>query len=225
VYNVIDHSGQSIFKGFYMSELFEKIDSEKRDRIINSALKEFSFNSYEKASTNKIVTDANISKGLLFHYFKNKKQLYDSLLNYTIKLVVTTINESIDWDNGDFFERIKQIVKVKMQMTNKYPHIYDFLIVLYKGKTIEEIKEMSKEFSPDLMEKVYTYNIDYSLFSDEIDIQKSMSIIMWTLERYGESFLKTKETTGEPFDLDKIEKDFDEYIYILRKTLYKKEHQ
>lgn len=208
-----------------MSELFEKIDSEKRDRIINSALKEFSFNSYEKASTNKIVADANISKGLLFHYFKNKKQLYDSLLNYTIKMVVHAINEQIDWENGDFFLRIKQVVKIKMQMTNKYPHIYDFVILLYKDKTIDEIKEMSKEFSPSLMEKVYTYNIDYSLFNDEIDIQKAMSIIMWTFEKYGESYLKSKEATGEPFDLDKIEKDFDEYIYILRKTLYKKKHQ
>lgn len=208
-----------------MSELFEKIDVDKRDRIINSAMKEFSFNSYEKASTNKIVAGAGISKGLLFHYFKNKKQLFDSLLNYSINLVVQEINKNIEWENGDFFNRIKQVVKIKIKMTHKYPHIYDFVMLLYKSKTIDEIKEMSKEFSPDLMQKVYTYNIDYSLFNEEHDMQKSMSIIMWTLEKYGETFLKEQRLSGKPFNIEKIEKDFDDYISILRKTLYKKEFQ
>ena len=56
-----------------MEKIFKNIDIEKRDRIINSALEEFSKNRFEKASTNNIVKNANISKGLLFHYFANKK--------------------------------------------------------------------------------------------------------------------------------------------------------
>lgn len=62
-------------------EIFKNIDEEKRGRIINSALEEFSKNSFDKASTNIIVKNAGISKGSLFHYFKNKQELYENYKN------------------------------------------------------------------------------------------------------------------------------------------------
>ena len=50
-------------------EKFLKLDDEKRDRILNAAMKEFRYG-YVKASTDIIVKEAGISKGLLFHYEK-----------------------------------------------------------------------------------------------------------------------------------------------------------
>ena len=52
-----------------MDEILKKMDQDKRERIINSSLEEFSKNKFEKASTNTIVKNANISKGLLFRVF------------------------------------------------------------------------------------------------------------------------------------------------------------
>jgi len=48
-------------------EKFLKLDDEKKDRILNAAMKEFRYG-YVKASTDIIVKEAGISKGLLFHY-------------------------------------------------------------------------------------------------------------------------------------------------------------
>lgn len=56
-----------------MDDLLLHVNPEKKERMINSALKEFSVNTFQKASTNTIVEEAGISKGLLFHYFGNKK--------------------------------------------------------------------------------------------------------------------------------------------------------
>jgi AcrR family transcriptional regulator len=44
-----------------MEEILKNMGEEKRNRIINSALEEFSKNSFEKASTNNIVKKAGIS--------------------------------------------------------------------------------------------------------------------------------------------------------------------
>ncbi len=52
----------------------------KRDTILKVALKEFSRNDYENASVNKIIKDANTSKGNFYHYFENKEELYITLL-------------------------------------------------------------------------------------------------------------------------------------------------
>ena len=66
-----------------MIKKFMSFDPQKRDRIINTALEEFAQKGYKNASTNEIVKKADISKGLLFHYFGNKKSLFLFLYEYS----------------------------------------------------------------------------------------------------------------------------------------------
>lgn len=47
-----------------------------RQKIIESALREFGEKSYTEASLNIICTSGNISKGIIYHYFKDKGELY-----------------------------------------------------------------------------------------------------------------------------------------------------
>lgn len=43
-----------------------------RDAVLNAALKEFSLQGYDNASTNVIAKEAGISKALMFHYVSSK---------------------------------------------------------------------------------------------------------------------------------------------------------
>ena len=47
-----------------------------RQRSLEAALREFSEKSYDTASMNTICTENNISKGIIYHYFKDKDELY-----------------------------------------------------------------------------------------------------------------------------------------------------
>lgn len=47
-----------------------------RQRIVDAAMEEFSRNGYEQASTNTICSQYSISKGVIYHYFKDKDELY-----------------------------------------------------------------------------------------------------------------------------------------------------
>ena len=46
------------------------------EKIIQAAIAEFGTKSYEAASLNTICSDNHISKGLIYHNFKNKDELY-----------------------------------------------------------------------------------------------------------------------------------------------------
>ena len=70
-----------------MNEKFFEIKNEKQERILNAAIKVFALNGYRKASTDVIVTEAGISKGLLFHYFTNKLSLSEYITAYKIKYI------------------------------------------------------------------------------------------------------------------------------------------
>lgn len=54
----------------------ENKGSDSRNRIIEAALQEFGEHGYDGASTNQICQAAGISKGLLYHYFKSKENLF-----------------------------------------------------------------------------------------------------------------------------------------------------
>ena len=49
---------------------------QSKQKILASALKEFSEKGYGLSSINTICADGNLSKGILYHYFKDKDEVY-----------------------------------------------------------------------------------------------------------------------------------------------------
>ena len=49
-----------------------QLQKQRKEALLNAALKEFAEVGYEQASTNRIARDAGISKPLMFHYVGNK---------------------------------------------------------------------------------------------------------------------------------------------------------
>lgn len=56
-----------------------------RNKMIEAAIVEFGLHGYEGASTNQICAGASISKGLLYHYFKSKENLFEETLRYCME--------------------------------------------------------------------------------------------------------------------------------------------
>lgn len=195
---------------------FKQSDLDKRDRIVNAALKEFSENSFEKASTNNIVKSANVSKGLLYHYFKSKDELYTYLKDFVFITILDAIKKNIDWEKSDFFERLLEVTMIKINITKVYPQIYDFSMRLIRDTSIQEMRKLAEEYSLDLLQKVYSENIDFTLFKEGIDMAKAMQIIQWTFEKYSEDLSKRPVINYEAiFD------EVNEYMIMLKLAFYK----
>jgi TetR/AcrR family transcriptional regulator len=208
-----------------LEDILKNMDEEKRDRIINSAIDEFAKYPYAKASTNNIVENAGISKGLLFHYFGNKKDLYEKLSRFVLNKLSDEIMANIDWDQTDILERIKQLAIFKMKLGEKYPTMFEFIIKILaekKTQSIESVIELYEEYGVDiqkLLGDVYARNIDFSMFRDQASIDKSLNIIRWTLEKYAEEML-VQVSSLDKRDYEKIGSDMDVYIDVLRKAFY-----
>jgi len=207
-----------------MFSRFFNLEKEKQDRIVNAAIKEFAQKGYERASTNEIVKEATISKGLLFHYFQNKKQLYIWLYDYCIDTLVQEFFGKIDLTETDFFLRIRQAVLIKMELLNQYPHIFRFVESAY----IEDANEVKEELHQKKkgLTEIHTNNIfegiDISRFRDDIDLQKTFKIIMWTFEQFGEEELqKAKQSPSHEIDYEQSFSAVNEYLDIFVKCFYK----
>ena len=78
--------------------------TQKRDRdvtvpaILNAAEIEFATNGFAAARTESIAARANVVKGLIFHYFKNKEGLYEAVLVQAYQPLSEALDKSFDKD-------------------------------------------------------------------------------------------------------------------------------
>ncbi|MFB3163710.1 TetR/AcrR family transcriptional regulator [Neobacillus sp. 179-J 1A1 HS] len=207
-----------------MISKFLSLDSEKQDRIINAAIKEFAQKGYDNASTNEMVKEAGISKGLLFHYFKNKKQLFFFLFDYCYNLVADEFYKKVDLTEPDFFKRIRQSVHIKMDLQTKYPDILTFIQEAF----MQDSPEIKDEFDKKKLELnainigIIYDGIDLSKFRDDVDVQKILKVISWTFEKMSDEELhKAKMVPGHRIDYDKVFLEAEEYFELFIKCFYK----
>jgi len=200
---------------------FKLIETKKKERLINCAFEEFGTNTFDKASTNKIVKNANVSRGLLYHYFENKQDLYDCLKTFAYEEMLEALQTQLNWEDSDILLRIKQIVLIKMEVAKRYPAMLQFLTRMSENMSFEEVKQLTQDFAPGFYEQIYTKNIDFSLFKDDVDMARAIKVIMWTIEKFSEEFQNRLKTENFDMELDIFLNEFNEYIELFRTTFYK----
>jgi len=203
---------------------FLNLNPEKQDRILNSALKEFAQKGYQNASTNEIVKEAEISKGLLFHYFNNKKDLYLFLHDHFIDIFMEEIHAKINWTEKDIFERYRDIARLKFQVYQKYPEMLNFIKNVYSEDSSEVRPDLERR-KKELLSKGYADlfgDIDTSKFKDGIDVQRAKNIIFWTMEGFAYQYQGSVATLQlETMDIEDLIAQMDTYSETLRQGFYK----
>ena len=198
-----------------MNEKFFDLKKEKQDRMINAALKVFAFNGYQHASTDDMVAEAGISKGLLFHYFVNKLGLYTFLYDYSVRFMLLELNGCSGTEN-DFFELVQRMETARLKVLKNYPYMQEFL----NSTRYENVKEAvsATEEKKDILEiarREILERADVSKFRQGVDVEKIKKIIEYTINgMLKESFY---ENTFQP---DYIQEEINAYLLLLKKMSY-----
>lgn len=165
-----------------MNEKFFDLKKEKQDRMINAALKVFALNGYKHASTDDIVSEAGISKGLLFHYFGSKLGLYTFLHDYSVRFMKLELTTGVSSSADDYFEIRKQTEFAKMQVLKNYPYMQQFLDRCASENVSEALMAIEKQRSVirDVYEALKN-QADRSRFLDNISFDKLDAMLDYTI--------------------------------------------
>jgi Transcriptional regulator len=131
-----------------MNERFYTLPSEKQQKIINAGFRVFSQNSYRKSPMQEIADEAGISKSLLFHYFRNKKDLYLFLWNTASDITCEYLALSHCYDSEDLFEMMERGMYAKIQIMCRYPDMAAFAMKAFYEKdeaVRQDIQESYRE--------------------------------------------------------------------------------
>jgi len=114
---------------------FEKT-FEHNEALFEAALAEFTATGYEQASINIILKNAGMSKGQFYYHFKNKEDLYLSLIGILIarkQEFLATIMQSEDFQQ-DIFSILKTQIQYGIAFANEHPAINQFADSFLKEK-------------------------------------------------------------------------------------------
>ena len=155
-----------------MNDKFFDLKQEKQDRMINASLKIFSRGGYRHASTDEIVKEAGISKGLLFHYFGSKLGLYGFLFDYSARFMLLELSREVKRSETDYFALTKQMEQARMQVMKLYPYMQRFLDVAVKEENTEAVERL----------RAYSMQADYSIFAPYGDSVRVTKMVRYTID-------------------------------------------
>ena len=166
-----------------MNEKFFDLKREKQDRMINAGLKIFAKYGYRHATTDDIVKEAGISKGLLFHYFTNKVGVYVFLMDYSVRFLLLELSRAVKKDTDDFFELYKQIENGKLQVLKNYPYMQAFLDKAFEEICLEALEECEEQKAAYVskLEEYYSQVSDYP-FKNGITLEKMQEIFKYIIK-------------------------------------------
>ncbi len=201
-----------------MNEKFFDLKKEKQDRMINAALKVFAMNGYKHASTDDIVAEAGISKGLLFHYFGSKLGLYTFLYDYSARFMKLELTSGVSSRTTDYFEIRKQMEYAKMQVLKNYPYMQGFLNRC-KSEDVNEAL-MAVEKQKDVIQDVYAVlknQADRSLFVSDVEFDKLDAMLDYTI-----SGLMNAKFQSSSFHPEMLYEETVSYLDMMKKISYKR---
>ncbi len=188
----------------------------KREAILEAALTEFSRNDFENASVNKIIKDANTSKGNFYHYFSNKEELYIALLKEAWRKKAEFMNIT---DENDIFAFMEKQVLAGIKFSRENPEYYQLSRRFAKEKNTNIYNRVLSEITCGCNHERYNYitemKYDRSTIRDEFPKEFVDNFILFVLNNIN-------ELIEENDDISNIEEKLLLIIKVLKNGLEQK---
>ncbi len=99
----------------------EEKNQQTRRRIMDSALTEFANQGYGASSVNTICGVQGISKGIIYHYFKTKDNLYLACIEECFQLLTQYLKSSFSVDEHPIEKQLEKYFSIRMTFFQEHP--------------------------------------------------------------------------------------------------------
>ena len=154
---------------------------DRKQMILNAAMKVFSESGYNGSSVDDIASEAGISKGAIYWHFKNKDDLFKSLLEYWTKEQFTVFKENIKQSHS-FIDSLHSMLTMPFEMPDESIKLIRIMMDFYAhGAEIDGMVEVFdgyyKVFAKEL-QKYIDKAIEEGELSKELKHTYDISILI-----------------------------------------------
>lgn len=142
------------------SKTFLNLPEEKRQKLLKAATDEFSNTSFFDASINKIINNANISRGSFYMYFEGKEELFEYILDSYSSNLIEIVKKELTNSNGDLRESFINLYDELLIRISKIKYkIFFRNVFLFLNLKREKIENKGKILFEEVKSYISTYNI------------------------------------------------------------------
>lgn len=216
-------------------ETFHKLNPDKKKKIIDSFLREFSTNNYDDASLTTVVKSLGIAKGSIYQYFDGKLDLFMFLQAECGAIKAKYVGHVNREDYPDFWAYFRALYLEGLKFDMEHPLESNFLHSLAKHIHAPSLKELTKQWFDQVLQIMcgwIQYEVDIGHFRDDMPV-KSMAFFLYTVSISIGDYMRTMYglnldeniKSGKPVFGEKrgriLMKAVDDYISLLRKSFDK----
>lgn len=124
---------------------FEKLRSERKNQIMDTALELFAQEGYHQTTVSRIANQAGISKGLMYNYFESKEELLQAIIGKGIEMFLGSFDPNKDGTLTD--EEFDYFVEGLFKILGSHQHFFKLYIsILSQPEALRLIKVKFEEF-------------------------------------------------------------------------------
>lgn len=168
-YNIIDCLVNNIIKGLYHMKKNEKTQL-TISKILEAAMNEFGKNGYSGGTINNIC-NSGINKGLLYHNFNGKDDIYLTCLKHSCEKLMSYL------ENQNCTESLDSYMSARMEFFNIYSNetrIFFEALLTPAPHLANTIKTILSEFN-ELNDKMYNQALDSLILRDNVSRDDALS--------------------------------------------------
>lgn len=159
------------------------------ERIMTAAMEEFGTKSYDAASLTTLCSENQISKGLIYHNFKNKDELYLKCVEECFEKMTLCFKNS-DCQGKSVQERIHDLLSARQYFFEENPYYANlfFQTVLQPPRHLEEeIRTLRREYD-EFYEECFRSLLQQMELRDGINTDTAVEYIRVFLEMFNGYF-------------------------------------
>lgn len=102
---------------------FFNLSDRKRKKILKILIKHFSTKPYEKVDIEDVAKESKVSKGSMYQYFLNKKDMYFYTIEESIKKMFM-VSQEINFENVNIFDYLEKSLESNWKLLSLFPYEY-----------------------------------------------------------------------------------------------------
>lgn len=182
---------------------------DRKKQILDAAAKSFSLFGYKATTMDQVAKLANVGKGTIYNFFKNKEDLFHEIVSSLIAEMKEAAEQSFD-EEDSFVEKVHRALYQVLDFRRKHQ-----LTI----KLFQEAREMGTPVVLEVMDKIERSILDYIRDKIEMGIKHgeikncNPEVTAFVILKTYISLIFYWERDHDPLEKDEIARLFDLYFF------------
>ena len=136
-------------------EAFERASDERKEKILEVGIEEFSSKGYENANFNVIAKNSGISIGLMYKYFSTKEDLFVTCVQRGMQILDNAVDEILR-SNDKILVKAEKLIRTTCMHSKKNANYIKLYNEISSEKGTEMVKMLAREIEGSTSQKYIT---------------------------------------------------------------------